>query len=561
MQLSSAPGIPAVEPSRLPRWERVAVLTLFLLILAFKICYVRALSINSDESQHLHVAWGWTQGMVQYRDFFDNHTPLFHLAMAPLLAWLGERADIVFRMRIAMLPLFAATLGCTYWLGARLYSKRAGIWAVLLAGTCPLLLLKSSEFRADVLWMTLWLATLAYGLTGRFTRSRAFVTGLLLGATFGVSMKTSLLLFSLLAALGLVFWLLPKPDRKTLLAHSGGNALLAFAGLCVVPLAIAGFFATKGALPNLIYCVFKHNALPAHGLGLHGLFHIALFALVLPLIALVGRFMLRADNQQPPLAARRALIFLTGAIFLLILRCFWPLVTSQDYLPVVPLFALSIAPGLLRVEKIGSRLLLLAAIVQITVAAKERSPFSKRAVRNESLVADVLRLTQSSDFVMDSKGETIFRRRPFYYVLENITQRRMSLGLIPETIAEEMVKSRTCVTLLKRLPGKSLRWVEQYYVPVTEKLWVAGCFLPTSKKESISRRFEVAIAANYVVASADGTVPGAMDGVAYTGPVFLNPGPHTFSSPDPRPLAVFWAQAAEKGFTPFGDLQSRDAQP
>ena len=26
---------------------------------------------DSDEPQHLHVAWGWTRGLVQYRDLFD----------------------------------------------------------------------------------------------------------------------------------------------------------------------------------------------------------------------------------------------------------------------------------------------------------------------------------------------------------------------------------------------------------------------------------------------------------------------------------------------------------
>ena len=553
--LTSAPTVHAVESNPIPQWEQVAAVSLFLLILAIKICYVRTLSINSDEPQHLHVAWGWTQGMVQYRDFFDNHTPLFHLAMAPLVAWLGEQADIVFKMRIAMLPLVATSLGCIYWLGSRLYSKRAGIWAALLTGTCPFFLLKSSEFRADVLWMTVWLATLAFGLTGRFTRRRAFVTGVLLGITFGVSMKTSLLLVSLLAALGLVLWISPKLERKTLLADSLRDALLALAGLCVVPLAIAAFFAAKQALPNLLYCVFEHNTLPGFGIRHQSPFHIAIIVILPPLIVLVGRAILRTDDERP-LAAKHSLVFLTGAIFVLLLYCFWPHVTAQDYLPVVPLFALSIAPPLLRIERIGAMLLLLIASVQITVAVKERSPLSKKVRQSQSLVADVLRLTKPSDFVMDSKGETIFRRRPFYYVLETLTQERMKWGLIPDTIAEEMVKTRTCVTLLKRLPETSMQWVKQYYVFVTGRILVAGCFLPPAKKESGLRRFEVGIAANYVVASGDGPVNGTMDSISCEGPVFLNPGPHTFSCTDSRPLVVFWAQAAQRGFTPFLSTQN-----
>jgi len=56
-------------------------------------------------------------------------------------------------------------------------------------------------------------------------------------------------------------------------------------------------------------------------------------------------------------------------------------------------------------------------------------------------------------------------------------------------------------------------------------------------------------------------VQGAMDGVPCAGPVFLNPGPHTFTCNDPRPLAVFWAQAAEKGFTPFQNVPNPERRP
>ena len=185
------------------------------------------------------------------------------------------------------------------------------------------------------------------------------------------------------------------------------------------------------------------------------------------------------------------------------------------------------------------------------------SPFSKKDMSSESLVADILRLTEPSDYVMDSKGETIFRPRPFYYVLETLTQERMKLGLIPDTIAEEMVKTRTCVCLLKRLPQTSLQWVERYFVPVNdlpplEQVWVAGCFLaPAAQTEPTLRRFEVAIPTQYVVTSPNGPVSGTMDGVDCSGPVFLNPGTHTFSCTDSHPLAILWAQAAKNGFNPF----------
>ena len=66
--------------------------------------------MDSDEPQHLHVVWNWSQGRVAYRDFFDNHTPLFHLLMAPLLCLLGERADILNVMRLFVIPFYLVSI-------------------------------------------------------------------------------------------------------------------------------------------------------------------------------------------------------------------------------------------------------------------------------------------------------------------------------------------------------------------------------------------------------------------------------------------------------------------
>src|SRR6185312_17228889 len=70
-------------------------------LLVLRVVYAWALHVNSDEPQHLHVVWAWTQGLLPYRDVFDNHAPLFQLICAPLLALLGERADLVALMRLA----------------------------------------------------------------------------------------------------------------------------------------------------------------------------------------------------------------------------------------------------------------------------------------------------------------------------------------------------------------------------------------------------------------------------------------------------------------------------
>src|SRR6266849_3434662 len=111
-------------------------------------CLLHALAyfryrFDSDEPQHLHVAWGWTAGLLQYRDVFDNHAPLFHILTAPMLRLVGDRPDVLLYMRAPMLLLFALVIWSTYMVGRRLYSERVGVWAAVILSLFPIYFLKS----------------------------------------------------------------------------------------------------------------------------------------------------------------------------------------------------------------------------------------------------------------------------------------------------------------------------------------------------------------------------------------------------------------------------------
>ena len=135
------------------RSERIALTVLAALALALRAVAFFHYRVDSDEPQHLHVAWGWTEGFVQYRDVFDNHAPLFHMITAPFLALFGERPDIMLPMRGVMIPLFVVVVAATFLMARRLYSTRAGCWAALLLTLFPPFFLKSLEYRTDNLWM------------------------------------------------------------------------------------------------------------------------------------------------------------------------------------------------------------------------------------------------------------------------------------------------------------------------------------------------------------------------------------------------------------------------
>src|SRR5215831_7093133 len=169
--------------------EFIVAAVLFALMIIIRVVHITRYAFESDESQHLHVIWGWARGFVQYRDLFDNHMPLFQLIFAPIFGLIGDRSNILYLMRFIVLPLYFVTAWCTYQIGKSLFSRRAGVWAVILVGLYTRYHFVSIEFRTDNLWATLWLLCVMVLVTDALTVRRAFAAGLLLGLCFGVSMK------------------------------------------------------------------------------------------------------------------------------------------------------------------------------------------------------------------------------------------------------------------------------------------------------------------------------------------------------------------------------------
>ena len=394
-------------------------------------------ALDSDETQHLHVVWGWTQGLLPYRDFFDNHAPLFSWLCAPLLAAFGERPDIVTCMRLAMLGLVVVGLGAVYRLGSFHFGQRVAAWAVVATGFAPVFFYTSSEVRTDTLWTALWLLSLVVLLTGRATPRRLFFFGVLFGCVFATSFKTVLLAVALLVAALLAFVAgLPRLNRAAL-GRSGRGAAAILAGLALVPGAFAVFFACHGAWNPMVYCLITHNVLPGMAPAV-GWWRFLLFPLSLPVL-FAGAWALwrQPGREADPWRGQRLILLLVAGCYPLLLTSYWPLLTRQDYLPSIPLLVLALAAGFFGA---GARLpagegsraghwrsnakpLLAAALVCGEIAAifLGHGPWRDRTVGDRTLLATVLRLTGPRDFVMDLKGETIFRRRPFYYALEGIT--------------------------------------------------------------------------------------------------------------------------------------------
>ena len=132
------------------------------------------------------------------------------------------------------------------------------------------------------------------------------------------------------------------------------------------------------------------------------------------------------------------------------------------------------------------------ALLGLGFILKSDSPFQNRTKDKISMVETALRLTEPSDYVMDSKGETIYRRRPFYYVLEGLTGKRMKAGLIPDTIPERLVETETPLTTVRRMPSKAADFIRKNYLPIAFRLSVLGKILTGADENSASiSRFPV----------------------------------------------------------------------
>ncbi len=218
--------------------------------------------MDSDEPQHLHVAWGWAHGLLQYRDVFDNHTPLFHMLCGPLVALVGDRADLLIWMRLAMLPVFALALAAVYWIGRAVFSVRVGLWAAVWIAVLRPFFVTSVEFRADDLWMAVWLLAVAVLVRPPLTVRRSLAVGLLLGAALAASLKTGLMMPCLLLSAAIAALIAVKGGgRRGMAAIVTRSALAGAVGMAIVPGLIVVYFAARSALAAFQYGVLRHNSI------------------------------------------------------------------------------------------------------------------------------------------------------------------------------------------------------------------------------------------------------------------------------------------------------------
>ena len=537
MSFAHAIPLPRRSVTRLRAWrvaEQAALAACIAAAALLRTVAVFRYRIDSDEPQHLHVVWGWTRGLMQYRDVFDNHMPLFHMLFAPLLRLIGERAEALIFMRVAMLPLYAATIVLTYRVASSCYPRRTAMWSTIVASLVPGYLLCSTEFRADDLWTLFWILTLAILVASPLTPRRAAAAGLVLGLATATSAKTALLFVTLLAG-GAVVLIVTGASKRA----AARIAAMFLATFTIAPAALAAYFAAHGAWQPFVYGTLVHNLFTRYRPD-----RFIVLLCLLGLIGIAARYIYRSagDGQA---GARRLFLFVTAHFYAAAMFCLWPLIEREHWLPYYPIAAITIAPF---VARASARRYAIVVAVEIALVVLFGSLWHNCTGPGIAVVAQTLRLTTPDESVIDLKGETVFRRRAFFYVLESMTKRRMRAGVIRDTIVEDILRTHTMVAAgaLRGFPRRARAFLTRNFVAVGA-VRVAGEFLDGSRTT-----FRLQVPAEYAVMGKQTPFTGTIDGRAYTGPLYLAAGEHTISGMRRGELwALVWARAAARGFSPF----------
>ena len=514
---------------------------------------------DSDEMQHLHVVWGWTRGLVQYRDLFDNHMPLFHLAFAPVLGWIGAHSMTVTWMRAAQFPIFLLEAWAIFSIGTLLFNRRVGLWAMIFAAFWGDIFFYSIQFRPDNLWALCWLLSLLELLQGRLSPRRALRAGLIFGLAIGVSLKSSLLLANLILAalLTLGLWIMNHRAGWRRVWRCGAAFGL---GALLVPGTIGIFFALAGDWSRFYHCVWLHNLLPNFHADRRQAWWNLIFPLALPLLAAIGWRLLRVTND-PRLAWRRVFVLLAAGLSWASLYGFW-VPMRQDLLPVLPLVFVFVSAGLWAALDHGGQWIgpslrvavpLLLGLAEISYLLAVRPLTQDQTWPERESLRAVLQLTSPNEYVFDCKGEAVFRRRCVYKVMEAMTMERIERGLMSDQVGLRCETTRTCLAVVDtRLPLDATHFLWQNYLRLPCGVRVAGFRLPQPVSPAGAIDFEVNIAAPYEIVSPAGPVAGVLDGTPNRGARLLAAGAHTFlPARAEEPLALIWSRAAERGYNPF----------
>src|SRR5687768_17398642 len=165
--------------------QHVPAILIFLLIVsvAIRIWLTLFRHLNADEFQHLHSAWMVHLGYLPYRDFWENHGPLLHFLLAPLLGFVGEGPTAVVVARFTLSAIGLLIVPATYVVARTVYDRFTALLACVILCFAEIFLQKTIEVRTDQFLVISWITSIWFVIRGMKSQKRSFLAtgGLVLG--------------------------------------------------------------------------------------------------------------------------------------------------------------------------------------------------------------------------------------------------------------------------------------------------------------------------------------------------------------------------------------------
>jgi 4-amino-4-deoxy-L-arabinose transferase-like glycosyltransferase len=499
--------------------------------------------IDPDESQHLHAAWLVASGRAPYRDFWENHTPLFYYLLAPLTSLFADRPAVYTAGRAMMVLLAIPTLVLIYRLARRLGSRVAAL-AVLLLMVQSRFAEYTTQVRPDVPALIAWLATLValvrWREDGRSTW--LWVTGFALGVYAALTPK------AVYGAVGVAVLILvagPGERRGFLRSINAFTSLVAAASIPLLgllswllmtggPGALAGF-AADAVIGNLRYPDFTRQ-LPDSDEGL-----------IIYALAVIGAVLIiRRDGRRVLLSPLHGPLLLTAGVITAFLACpRTPAVYRYTWLPVLVVAAVYASVALIagidyaRTRRSPlSRIAAAVVLVLITAIPVSASVVNLRRDRHKN-TRQMARMRAELVYacpgepVLDGTASAVFRPTAYHFhVLVQGLRSWIAAGVLSkQRVLEELYQARAPVAdpdrRLHALGGDVDAFLATYYGAGPNALRLAGTTIPLPKgSTSGSRLVTLLIGGAYDLTGGNGvaiTIDGAP---VHDGLVSLEAGKH-----------------------------------
>lgn len=534
--------------------------------------------LDPDETQHLHAAWTVTQGQLLYRDFWENHTPLFYYCLSPLILLLDEGVQIIFVARGVMFLLVLGILYATYKITKICYGTQVAILGVLLLTYMVTFTQKAIEVRPDVPLVLLELVSLYLFIkacqsksevaaevivkedsrvfAGKFGQSPFIISGFCLGTAFLFSPKA---LFPFIA-ISLAFFIFRCLHRniRIILQHMKPWFFF-FAAFCSPILLCLVFFMIHGALRDFIEWILIHNfTYPDRFSPIPGVIRSERIGGWIMIIG--GIFITVLDFiRQRAIDATQGIPLVSYLVMVLVYIFLMPAPYPQTQLLFLPLAAMY---GGLFVKRVAEKAFSPwnnspnTAISQMsykflyhgTLIAcffscifmpfhsllSEATPFSKTNQRQLKTMEFVLKGTSASDVIFDGTGLYIFRPHAYFY--SNLVKGiRMLIknGTIPNNIPENLVEKQCKIVIydyrIRDLPNDIQEFLRTNYVRIMDEVHIAGKQLTKEELSDQPIRFRILVPGTYTVERKEKSADVFIDGKPCGQNIFLSRGEHVLT--------------------------------